>query len=186
MLEVPALTVEQVDPLPLRAELREVHRAALGAGALSDDWAANRLAAHVQRDDFVFLVARGGTELAGFGYGYTGAYEQWWTERVARSFSPGAARTVARPAALRDRRAARPSGLAAARRRQCAARTAAQPPAARPGAALHADRVEEGAHFYAKNGWTELADVDFGANYPPYLVLGKNLVAREAGTRFTS
>lgn len=29
--------------------------------------------------------------------------------------------------------------------------------------------------FYAKNGWVELADVDFGAGYPPYLVLGKLL-----------
>ena len=37
--------------------------------------------------------------------------------------------------------------------------------------------------FYAKNGWTELAGVDFGKTYPPYLVLGKNLVARAAETR---
>jgi GNAT superfamily N-acetyltransferase len=29
--------------------------------------------------------------------------------------------------------------------------------------------------FYAKNGWTELADVDFGSGYPPYLVLGRRL-----------
>jgi GNAT superfamily N-acetyltransferase len=29
--------------------------------------------------------------------------------------------------------------------------------------------------FYAKNGWTELADADFGAGYPAYLVLGKRL-----------
>jgi GNAT superfamily N-acetyltransferase len=29
--------------------------------------------------------------------------------------------------------------------------------------------------FYAKNGWRELAEVDFGAGYPPYLVLGKRL-----------
>jgi GNAT superfamily N-acetyltransferase len=29
--------------------------------------------------------------------------------------------------------------------------------------------------FYAKNGWSELAEVDFGAGYPPYLVLGKRL-----------
>jgi ribosomal protein S18 acetylase RimI-like enzyme len=30
--------------------------------------------------------------------------------------------------------------------------------------------------FYAKNGWNELASVDFGPGYPPYLVLGKRLV----------
>jgi hypothetical protein len=29
--------------------------------------------------------------------------------------------------------------------------------------------------FYAKNGWSELADVDFGVGYPPYVVLGKKL-----------
>jgi GNAT superfamily N-acetyltransferase len=29
--------------------------------------------------------------------------------------------------------------------------------------------------FYAKNGWSELASVDFGAGYPPYLVLGRRL-----------
>jgi GNAT superfamily N-acetyltransferase len=30
--------------------------------------------------------------------------------------------------------------------------------------------------FYAKNGWSELASVDFGPGYPPYLVLGKRLL----------
>ena len=29
--------------------------------------------------------------------------------------------------------------------------------------------------FYSKNAWTELAEVDFGPGYPPYLVLGKRL-----------
>ena len=29
--------------------------------------------------------------------------------------------------------------------------------------------------FYAKNGWSELAEVDFGPGYPPYLALGKRL-----------
>jgi GNAT superfamily N-acetyltransferase len=29
--------------------------------------------------------------------------------------------------------------------------------------------------FYAKNGWSELASVDFGPGYPAYLVLGKML-----------
>ena len=29
--------------------------------------------------------------------------------------------------------------------------------------------------FYAKNGWQELAEVDFGLGYPPYVVLGKLL-----------
>jgi GNAT superfamily N-acetyltransferase len=29
--------------------------------------------------------------------------------------------------------------------------------------------------FYAKNRWSELATVDFGTGYPPYLVLGRKL-----------
>jgi hypothetical protein len=29
--------------------------------------------------------------------------------------------------------------------------------------------------FYAKNGWSELASIDFGTGYPPYLVLGRRL-----------
>jgi GNAT superfamily N-acetyltransferase len=31
--------------------------------------------------------------------------------------------------------------------------------------------------FYAKNHWQELASVDFGAGYPPYIVCGKVLSA---------
>ncbi len=177
MLDVPELTVEQVDPLPLRAELREVHRAALGAGALSDDWARNRLAAHVERDDFVFLVARSGAELAGFGYGYTGAYEQWWTEHVARSFDAAQREQWLDPphfeiVELHVRPSWQRRGVGSALLAQLLTR---QP---HDRALLSTQTGSRKARsFYAKNGWIELADVDFGANYPPYLVLGKLLGA---------
>ena len=88
-----------------------MHRSALGAGALSDDWARERLPLHAGRDDFIFLVAREDGEIAGFGYGYTGAYGQWWTECVARSLTAAQRARVARPAALRDRRAACPAAV---------------------------------------------------------------------------
>src|SRR3954470_9696938 len=78
-----APALERIDPLPFRDELREVHRSALGAGALSDLWASRRLPEHVTRDDFAFLVARGGDEIAGFGYGYRGSRGEWWTDHVA-------------------------------------------------------------------------------------------------------
>ena len=65
-----------------------MHRAALGAGALSDEWAHDRLPAHVEREDFVFLVAREAGELTGFGYGFTGAHGQWWTDRAAKVLDP--------------------------------------------------------------------------------------------------
>jgi GNAT superfamily N-acetyltransferase len=175
MLDVAALTVEEVDPLPIRAELREVHRAALGAGALSDDWAANRLPMHMQRDDFVFLVAREGAELAGFGYGYTGAYKQWWTEHVARALSAAQREQWLDPphfeiVELHVRPAWQRRGAGSALLAQLLTR---QP---HDRALLSTQTGSKKArNFYAKNGWTELADVDFGKGYPPYLVLGKRL-----------
>jgi ribosomal protein S18 acetylase RimI-like enzyme len=175
MLDTRTLTIEEVDPLPLRGELREVHRAALGAGALSDDWAANRLPLHVERDDFIFLVARDGNELAGFGYGYTGAYKQWWTEQVARSLTAAQreewldvphfeiVELHVRPA--RQRRGAGSTLLAQLLDRQPHDR-----------ALLSTQTGSRKARsFYAKNGWRELGDIDFGTGYPPYIVLGKKL-----------
>jgi hypothetical protein len=49
-----------------------------------------RAAAPARRggEGFLFLVAREGERLAGFGYGYTGTYGQWWTDRVADAFTP--------------------------------------------------------------------------------------------------
>ena len=184
MLDAPLLAraSRAVYPLPIRAELREVHRAALGAGALSDDWAATRLPAHVRRDDFVFLVARAGAELAGFGYGYTGAHEQWWTQHVARALTKAQREQWLDPPhyeivelhvqPLWQRRGAGSVLLAQLLTRQPHDR-----------ALLSTQTGSKKARsFYAKNGWTELADVDFGRNYPPYLVLGKHLVARDTGT----
>ena len=51
--------------------------------------------------------------------------------------------------------------------------TAARAVAARSGGAAAGSRKARG--FYAKNGWQELASVDFGTGYPPYVVLGKRL-----------
>ena len=155
----------------------------LGAGALSDDWAARRLPLHVRRDDFVFLVARDGPELAGFGYGYTGAYKQWWTEHVAErslrpSASSGSTHRISRSSSCTCDRPGSGAGVGSALLAQLLSR---QP---HDRALLSTQAGSKKARsFYAKNGWTELADVDFGQSYPPYLVLGKNLVARAAGTR---
>src|SRR5205085_8350412 len=91
-----------VDPLPFVGALREVHRAALGAGALSDEWASLRLPVHVERDDFIFLAAREGDEIVGFGYGYTGRAGQWWTDRVERSLTAAEREEIGR-ASCRER-----------------------------------------------------------------------------------
>src|ERR1700690_2797290 len=81
-------TILAVAPLPLAAELREVHRSALGPGALSDEWAAERLPRHAEREGFVFLVARAEDgSISGFAYGYDGARGHWWSEQVARALT---------------------------------------------------------------------------------------------------
>jgi ribosomal protein S18 acetylase RimI-like enzyme len=152
-----------------------VHRAALGAGALSDEWANERLPRHTGRAGFVFLVARVEGQLAGFGYGYSGAYGQWWTDAVAASLSPEQRATwLDRPhfevVELHVRPSRQRSGIGSHLLAQLLSR---QPHDRAVLSTQKASRKARG--FYAKNGWTELADVDFGVGYPPYLVLGKLL-----------
>jgi GNAT superfamily N-acetyltransferase len=153
-----------------------VHRAALGAGALSDEWAGERLPRHVARDDFVFLVAREAGELVGFGYGYTGAYGQWWTDRVAQSLTPAQRGAWLDPphfevVELHVRPSRQRGGIGSLLLAQLLSR---QP---HDRALLSTQRGSRKARaFNAKNGWAELAEVDFGTGYPPYLVLGKRLV----------
>ena len=152
-----------------------MHRAALGAGALSDEWARDRLPLHADRRDFVFLVARQAGELAGFGYGYTGAYGQWWTDHVSRSLAPEQRAEWLDPphfevVELHVRPAWQRGGIGS----QLLAQLLSRQPHDR--ALLSTQRGSRKARsFYAKNGWAELAEVDFGAGYPPYLVLGKVL-----------
>jgi len=152
-----------------------VHRAALGVGALSDEWAQRRLPAHAERDDFVFLVAREAGELTGFGYGFTGAHGQWWTDRVAAALDAGQrAQWLDVPhfeiVELHVRPAWQRRGVGSALLAQLLSR---QP---HDRALLSTQTASRKArNFYAKNGWSELAAVDFGTAYPAYLVLGKRL-----------
>jgi ribosomal protein S18 acetylase RimI-like enzyme len=164
-----------VDPLALLPELREVHRAALGAGALSDEWAATRLPAHAERDDFLFLAVREGAEVVGFGYGYTGRRGQWWTDNVERSLTPAQREEWIVPphfeiVELHVRPSQQRRGVGSALLAQLLARQPHDRALLSTQAGSHKARA-----FYAKNGWTELANVDFGAGYAPYVVLGKRL-----------
>jgi len=152
-----------------------VHRAALGAGALSDEWARDRLPAHLRRKDFVFLIARVGGAAVGFAYGYTGEAGQWWTDRVAAALTP----------AQRERWLDPPHFeivelhvLPSAQRRGVGSALLAQLLSRQPHdrAVLSTQRSSRKARgFYAKNGWQELAEIDFGPGYPPYVALGKVL-----------
>jgi ribosomal protein S18 acetylase RimI-like enzyme len=123
----------------------------------------------------VFLVAREGARLAGFGYGYTGTYGQWWTDSVARAL------TDEQRAVWLDPPHYEVVELHVVPSRQRAgigSRLLAQLLSLQPHgrAVLSTQRGSRKARaFYAKNGWSELADVDFGPGYPPYIVLGKRL-----------
>jgi ribosomal protein S18 acetylase RimI-like enzyme len=152
-----------------------VHRAALGAGALSEEWARDRLPMHSLRDDFIFLVAHEDKRIVAFGYGYTGAYGQWWTEHVA------AALTAEERAVWLDpphfeivELHVRPKW----QRRGVGSRILAQLLTRQPHdrAVLSTQAASKKARrFYAKNGWAELAEIDFGPGYPAYVALGKLL-----------
>jgi ribosomal protein S18 acetylase RimI-like enzyme len=152
-----------------------VHRAALGAGALSDEWARDRLPRHATRDDFVFLVASESEKIVGFAYGYTGAYGQWWTEHVADALTAQQREVWLDPphfeiVELHVRPSAQRRGVGSALLAQLLSR---QP---HDRAVLSTQLGSRKARsFYAKNGWEELASIDFGPGYPPYLALGKRL-----------
>ncbi len=152
-----------------------MHRSALGAGALSDEWANKRLPLHTERSDFIFLVAREGQEIAGFGYGYTGSSGQWWTEHVAGSLTVAQHEEWIEPAhfeivELHVKPSRQRNGIGSAILAQLLTR---QP---HDRALLSTQTGSRKARdFYAKNGWSELTSVDFGPGYPPYLVLGKRL-----------
>ncbi len=153
-----------------------MHRSALGAGALSDDWAQERLPRHSARDDFMFLVAREEGRVAGL---------RLRLHRRLRPVVDGQHRAVAlaRPSAPRGsiRRTSKWSSSTCVRRASgsgVGSRLLAQLLTRQPHdrAVLSTQTGSRKAReFYAKNGWAELADVDFGPGYPPYLVLGKLL-----------
>jgi ribosomal protein S18 acetylase RimI-like enzyme len=154
-----------------------VHRSALGAGALSDDWANERLPRHSERDDFLFLVAREEGRVAGFVYGYTGAYGQWWTDSIAHAMTDAQRELWLDPphfevVELHVRPARQRVGIGSLLLAQLLSRQ-------RHDRAVLSTQTgsRKARKFYRKNGWTELADVDFGPGYPPYIVLGKLLSA---------
>ena len=152
-----------------------MHRAALGAGALSDEWARDRLPRHRARDDFVFLVAREEGAVLGFAYGYTGSYGQWWPDRVALALT-GDQRATWLDAPhyeiveLHVTPAAQRRGVGSALLAQLLTR---QPHDRAVLTTQLGSRKARG--FCAKNGWEELAQIDFGPGYPPYVALGRRL-----------
>ena len=144
-------------------------------GAVSDEWATQQLPRHAGRDDFTFLVARDEERLVGFVYGYTGRYGQWWTDRVAGAMTPEQRAEWLDPphyevVELHVRPAFQGQGVGSRLLAQLLSR---QPHDRALLTTQAGSRQARG--FYAKNGWSELAPVDFGAGFAPYVVLGKHL-----------
>ena len=155
--------------------MREVHRAALGAGALSDQWAREQLPRHIERENFVFLVARDGDQTIGFAYGYTGAYGQWWTDHVAKALTAGQREVWLDPPHFEI---VELHVLPFAQRHGIGSKLLAQLLTRQPhDRAVLTTQLGSGKarSFYAKNGWEELATIDFGTGFPPYVALGKRL-----------
>ncbi len=177
------MTIEPLAPEELRGalldEIYAIYCAALEIdpdGERPAEWRDHTLPRHARRDDFVFLVARDEGEPVGFAYGYTGAYGQWWTDHVARALDePTRARWLDRPhfevCELHVRPERQRGGIG---KRLLDALLAAQP---NDRALLTANPAKaQPVPFYRKHGWLELAQVTFGEVYPPYYVLGKELV----------
>jgi hypothetical protein len=86
------VVIEPCDPFTRLDEIYEVYALAQQGHydeARGRGWRDEHLPRHATRTDFDFLVAarRDGGGLAGFAYGYTGEYGQWWTDRIASALS---------------------------------------------------------------------------------------------------
>jgi ribosomal protein S18 acetylase RimI-like enzyme len=138
-------------------------------------WASEWLPVHASRPDFTFLVAREDSTVVGFAYGYSGAYGQWWTDRVAKALEPQqrgewldvphfeVVELHVRP----DRQ-----------RRGIGTRLLAELLARQPHdrALLTArENSAQARSFYAKNGWDELTAIEWEEGYARSVVLGKRV-----------
>ena len=138
-------------------------------------WAAETLPVHAGRAEFAFLVAREHGAIVGFSYGYAGDYGQWWTDRVAAVLDEAQRAAWLDPphfevVELHVRPDRQRQGLGTA---LLEALLRGQP---HDRAVLTAREASAQARaFYATNGWTELAVVDWGEGYARSVVLGKRL-----------
>jgi ribosomal protein S18 acetylase RimI-like enzyme len=132
---------------------------------------------HAGRDGFRFLAARTPDgRMAGFAYGYRGAAGQWWHDLVAEALGEElAARWLASGhfefVELHVRPECRREGIGARLHDALLAGLDG------PTAVLSTDRTNEPAlSLYRSRGWQVICDeIQFGPEYPPYLVMGRDL-----------
>jgi ribosomal protein S18 acetylase RimI-like enzyme len=132
---------------------------------------------HAERTGFRAVIERTARqELAGFAYGYRGATGQWWHDAVATALGPEALRWLPfghfEFVELHVRADLWGRGIGG---RLHDALLAPEPGPA----VLSTQRDNERAlGLYRRRGWRVIVpQIDFGAGYPPFCVLGKDLVA---------
>jgi ribosomal protein S18 acetylase RimI-like enzyme len=174
--------VEPVDPFAELDTVFAIYCAALGAPPAAREtqaWRDDILPRHAARADFDFLGARerDSEDLVGFTYGYTGAYGQWWTDRVAPAMDAAARAVWLDPphfevVELHVRPDSQRRGIGT---RLLDALLAGQP---HDRALLTADPAAASAlPYYEKHGWEPLADVELVAGAGTRVVLGRRLDA---------
>jgi GNAT superfamily N-acetyltransferase len=167
------VTIEPCDPLACLDAVYEVFCLAQGVeGPRQRAWRDEHLPHHAARSDFDFLAARASDgELAGIVYGYTGAYGQWWTDRIAAAMGARArAAWLDRPhfevVELQVRPSAQRRGVG---RRLLTSLLARQP---HERALLTTHEHGPGMPFYTLLGWRRLADLRFEPGGPLMVVMG--------------
>ncbi len=86
-----AVEIEPIDPFAHSDAVFRVYCDSLDVDPFSvaaREWRDTILPRHATRADFDFRAAVDGDEIVGFVYGYTGAYGQRWTDRVAADMDP--------------------------------------------------------------------------------------------------
>lgn len=169
-----SVRIVHIDPFARLDEAFAVYCQALGVDPRAEGarrWRDRVLPRHAARDGFRFLAAVDDDgALVGFAYGYTGAYGQWWTDRVADQMDDDARRAWLDPphyevVELHVRPDSQRSGIGT---RLLDALLTAQP---HDRAVLSADPDTAAAAFYRKHGWQRVGSLSAGTR--PKAVLGK-------------
>jgi ribosomal protein S18 acetylase RimI-like enzyme len=170
------VVIEPCDPLRRLDEIYEVYVTAHD-GRLDDPrdwlWRDEYVPRHTTRADFDFLVAIADGRVAGFAYGYTGGYGQWWTDRIAVALSPEARAAWVDPphfevVELHVRPADQRRGIGT----RLLGELLARQPHDRALLTTHAEN-RPGLPFYTRLGWQRLADVRFNPAGPAMAIMGR-------------